>query len=335
MIVRVGVDAMGGDRAPGVVVRGASLALGQDDAVELVFVGDERHVRDALASAEVNGYASRIRVLHASQVIGSDEAPVEAFRGKHDSSLARLIELAANGEVDAVVSAGHTGAFAAACQLRWKRLAHVSRPGIAVTIPTYHGPLVLCDAGANIQAKPRHLRDYAVMAAVYARRVFGIESPRVALISIGEERGKGTNLVKEAHGLLRHDRTVHFVGNVEGSDLFENRCDVAVCDGFVGNIVLKLAEGMAEGFFRTVASEFDDEEAGLRERIDSALDRIRNRHDYARFGGAPLLGVNGVCIICHGRSNEFALCNAVKTARRFVEHGFNDAITDALTLVSS
>ncbi len=331
MGIRVAVDAMGGDHAPGAIVRGAIQALSDESDLELVFVGDERVIHQELSSAAPEKAKSRIRIVHASQVVGMDEPPVEAVKTKKDSSLIRMAELAASKEVDAVLSAGNTGACAAVCQLKMKPLPCVSRPGIAVTIPSFHGPFVLCDVGANIQAKPRHLYEYAIMATLYAQRVLGIKEPRVAVMSIGEESGKGTGLVKQTFDLIKADSSIHFVGNAEGRDLFENKCDVAVCDGFVGNIILKFVEGLAEGLFRTIAREFDDEAPELRSKFTSALDRVWQRHDYSRYGGAPLLGLNGVCIICHGRSNEFAVCNAVKAARRFVEQGLSEAIAARLT----
>ncbi len=330
MPVRVAVDAMGGDHAPHAIVRGAVEALSDEPDLELVLVGDETRIHAELAAAPVNGHRSRIRVVHASQVVGMDEAPVEAIKGKKDSSLLRMAELAAAGEADAVLSAGNTGACAAVCQLKLKPLPCVTRPGIAVTIPSFHGPFVLCDVGANIQAKPRHLYEYAIMATLYAQKVLEIENPRVAVMSIGEESGKGTGLVKQTYELLSADRSLNFVGNAEGRDLFENKCDVAVCDGFVGNIILKFVEGLAEGLFRTIAHEFNDEPPDLRSKFTAALDRVWSRHDYSRYGGAPLLGVNGVCIICHGRSNEFAVRNAVKAARRFVEQDLGAAIAARL-----
>ncbi len=330
MSIRVAVDAMGGDHAPGAIVRGAVQALADEPDLELLLVGDEGRIHAELGAVKINGTASRIRVVHASQVVGMDESPVEAIKSKKDSSLIRMAELAAAGEADAVLSAGNTGACAAACQLKLKPLPCVSRPGIAVTIPSFHGPFVLCDVGANIQAKPRHLYEYAIMATLYAELVLGIRNPRVAVMSIGEESNKGTGLVKQTHELLRADTRINFVGNAEGKDLFENKCDVAVCDGFVGNIILKFVEGLAEGLFRTIAREFDDEAPELRAKFTGALDRVWSRHDYSRYGGAPLLGVNGVCIICHGRSNEFAVRNAVKAARRFVEQQLAGAIVARL-----
>lgn len=330
MAIRVAVDAMGGDHAPGAIVRGAVQALSDEADLELVFVGDEGRIHKELSTLAVDKQRSRIRIVHTSQVVGMDEPPVEAVKSKKDSSLIRMAELAAAKEVDAVLSAGNTGACAAVCQLKIKPLPCVTRPGIAVTIPAFHGPFVLCDVGANIQAKPRHLYEYAIMATLYAQRVLNIKEPRVAVMSIGEETGKGTGLVKQTYDLLKADSSIRFVGNTEGRDLFENKCDVAVCDGFVGNIILKFVEGLAEGLFRTMAREFEDQAPEFRSKFTAALDRVWRRHDYSQYGGAPLLGLNGVCIICHGRSNEFAVCNAVKAARRFVEQGLSEAIAARL-----
>ncbi len=336
MAVRVAVDAMGGDHAPRAIVRGAAQALLDLPDLELVLVGDERTVSAELAATRSQSGLSRARIFPASQVVGMDEPPVEALKSKRDSSIVRMAELAARGEVDAILSAGNTGACAAAAQFKLKPLGCVTRPGIAVTIPSFYGPFVLCDVGANIQAKPRHLFEYAIMASVFAEKVIGIPKPRVALVSIGEESGKGTGLVKQTHELLKRAAVVNYVGNTEGRELFENRCDVAICDGFVGNIVLKFVEGLAEGLFRTIACEFADEEPTLKEKFTGALDRVWARHDYAKYGGAPLLGIDGVCIICHGRSNEVAVCNAVKVARKFVIQNINSDLATRLgTLVEA
>lgn len=331
MSVRVAIDAMGGDFAPGAIVRGAVQSLEDDPELELVLVGDETVVHRELDALGPQVPRERVRVVHASQVIGMDDPPVEAIRARPDSSIMKMASLCAAGEVHAVLSAGNTGACAAAAQLRMRPLPCVSRPGIAVPIPSFHGPFVLCDVGANIQAKPQHLLEYAVMSSVYAEKVLGIREPRVGLISIGEESGKGTGLVKQTHELLRDDRRIRFVGNVEGKDLFENVCDVAVCDGFVGNVFLKFMEGVAEGLFKVIVREFEDEADALRNKFMQGLQRVWARHDYARYGGAPLLGVNGVCIICHGRSTDLAIRNAVKAARRFVEFGFNEEICARLS----
>lgn len=326
MPVRIAVDAMGGDHAPRAIVRGAVQALADLPELELILLGDEARVDAELRSSAEESGTSRLRILHTSQVVGMDEPALDAIRTKKDSSLVRMVELAAAGQADAVVSAGNTGACAAACQLLLKPLDFITRPGIAVTIPSFHGPYVICDVGANIQARPQHLHDYAIMAGLYAEHVHGIANPRVALLSIGEEDGKGTGLVRKTHELLRRDPRVNFVGNAEGRELFEGKCDVAVCDGFVGNIVLKFVEGLAEGLFRTVSREFDAEESTVRQKVQTVIDAIRRRHDYSEYGGAPLLGVNGVCIICHGRSNEYAIGNAVKAAVRFVKSRFNERL---------
>ena len=329
MSYRIAVDAMGGDNAPGAIVRGALQALEDHTDYELFLVGDEKLVCDELDAV---GPASRerIHVVHASQRVAMDESPVEALRTKKDSSLLRMVNLAIEGGVDAVVSAGNTGACAAAAQLKLRPLPCVSRPGIAVTIPSFQRPFVLCDVGANIQAKPQHLYQYGIMAAIYSKTVLGTERPRVGLLSVGEESRKGTELVKETHELLHQDESIDFVGNVEGRDLFHDKCDVAVCDGFVGNIVLKFVEGLAEGLFDTIAHEFEDETPTAKEKFDAALKRVWSRHDYSEYGGAPLLGIDGVCIICHGRSGERAIRNAVRVAATFVQHGLSRMIAERL-----
>ncbi len=329
MPYRIAVDAMGGDHAPGAIVRGSLQALEDNGDYELFLVGDEDRV-----CAELNSIGparpEHIHVIHASQRVDMDESPIEALRSKKDSSLVRMVNLAVEGKVDAVISAGNTGACAAAAQLKLRPLSCVSRPGIAVTIPSFHRPFVLCDVGANIQAKPQHLYQYGIMAAVYSQTVLGTERPRVALLSVGEESRKGTGLVKQTHELMSNDATIDFVGNVEGRDLFQDKCDVAVCDGFVGNIVLKFVEGLAEGLFDTIAHEFEDEEPAAKKRFGAALERVWTRHDYSEYGGAPLLGINGVCIICHGRSEERAIRNAVHVAATFVRNKFSQLIAARL-----
>ena len=330
MPIRVAVDAMGGDLTPRVPVRGAWQALADEPDLEVVLVGDSARIRRELEAVAGTPVAARCEIVHASQVVEMDEAPVEALRRKPDASLIRMAELGASGAVDAVLSAGHTGAYAAVCQLTMKPLPCVQRPGLAVTIPSFHQPFVLCDVGANIQARPRHLYEYAVMASVYAELGLGVVHPRVALVSTGEERTRGPGLVRQTHALLERDDRINFVGNVEGCELFEDRCDVAVCDGFVGNIMLKLVEGLAQGLVRTISREYDPAGTGESQAFHDALQRVWDRHDYRRYGGVPLLGVDGVCVVCHGRSTELAVRNAVLVARRFVMLGLNDAIVARL-----
>ncbi len=328
MASRVALDAMGGDHAPGAIIRGGVQAVRDRDDIVLVLVGREDAIRAELD--RIGELPPRVEVVHASQVVEMDEAATEALRHKKDSSLMVMANLAAEKKVDAIISAGNTGACAAAAQFRMRALKCISRPGIAVTLPSFHGPVVLCDVGANIQAKPRHLYEYAVMATLYAQRIVGIESPRVGLMSIGEESRKGTEVVRQTHDLLADDPQIDFVGNVEGSELFQGRCDVAVSDGFVGNILLKFTEGLAEALFKTISCEFQDEDPAAKEKFDGALRRVWARHDYSEYGGAPLLGVDGVCMICHGRSEERAIRNAVRAAASFLKHRFNEAIIERL-----
>jgi glycerol-3-phosphate acyltransferase PlsX len=253
-----------------------------------------------------------------------------AVRQKKDSSINRIAQMAGKRELHAIVSAGNTGAFAAASQMRMKLLPGVARSGIAVVIPSFYGPIVLCDAGANITPRPTHLVQYAIMASEYSKHVLKIEKPRVGLLSIGEEESKGTQLVREAHELMRRSGQINFLGNVEGRDLFRGTCDVVICDGFSGNITLKLMEGLSEGLFKVIAKEVAIASTTLAENLAPVFKRIWANHDYAEFGGAPLLGVDGVCIICHGSSNHVAIRNAVRVASEYLEHDVNAIIASKL-----
>ncbi len=334
MAVRIAVDAMGGDFAPHAIVQGVVLATSEHPDIEVLLVGEETSIEASLASEPTDFDRSRIVIIHTDEVIPMDAAPVEALRKYKNASMVRMAALCKQGEADAMISAGNTGALAAIAQLTLKPLPQVKRPGIAVIIPSFHGPFVLCDVGANIQAKPQHLHEYAIMAGVFAERLLGIEKPRVALISTGEESGKGTGLIKQTFEILSQDSSLNFVGNAEGRELFEDRCDVAICDGFVGNIILKFVEGLAEGFVRTIKREVEDEPEEIRGKFLSAIDRVWARHDYSLYGGAPLLGINGVCIICHGRSNQYAVSNAIGVAKQFVERDINGALVKRLSLAN-
>lgn len=326
--MRIGIDAMGGDHAPHEIVRGAVEGLEAAAGIELVLIGNEEAIRAELA--KYNGWEGRVQIVHTSQVIEMGESPVDGLKRKKDSSIVRMADLAATKAVDAVISAGNTGACAAACQLKVKTIKGVHRPGIAVVIPSFHGPLVLCDVGANIAAKPKHLHQYAVMASLYAREVLKVQTPRVGLISVGEEDAKGTSVVKKARELIRQDAAIHFVGNVEGRDLFRGAVDVAVCDGFVGNIVLKLTEGLAEGLFKTIGAEIAAEVPQHAKEFTPVMKKVWSNHDYSEYGGAPLLGVDGTCIICHGSSDHRAIRNAVRVASEFVARRLNAVIAEGL-----
>jgi glycerol-3-phosphate acyltransferase PlsX len=312
--MRIALDAMGGDHAPREIVRGALRGLerlGADD--QLVLFGQQEVLEQECRALELTD--PRVQFVYCKQTITMHEPPVEALRQKRDSSIVRLAVAAARGEVDAVISAGNTGAFAAACQLKLGPVAGVSRPGIAVVMPTFYGPVLICDVGANVTPKPHHLHEYAHMCTCYAREVLHVKEPRVGLVSIGEEEVKGNLLVKEARTLIKQDPRLNFVGNMEGRDIFGGMCDVFVCDGFVGNVVLKLTEGLAEGLFRTIIHEIQLESAELARHFEPIVDRIWRRHDFAEYGGAPLLGLKSIAIICHGRSDHRAISNAIRVAQ--------------------
>jgi glycerol-3-phosphate acyltransferase PlsX len=259
-----------------------------------------------------------------------DDSPVEAIRNKPNSSIAIMCKLAAKGEADVVISAGNTGACVAAAQLRLRTLPGVARPGIAVILPTFHGPVVICDVGANIAPKPHHLHHYAVMAGAYAEAVCGIANPRVGLLSIGEEDAKGTTMVKESRKLLRDEPLINFVGNVEGRDLFKGVVDVVVCDGFVGNIVLKFTEGMAEGLFQTILAELQEFAPDLMDAFKPVMKKIYAKHDWQEYGGAPLLGVGKYCLICHGRSESRAIKNAIRVGKQLCASDVNHRIVERI-----
>jgi glycerol-3-phosphate acyltransferase PlsX len=325
---------MGGDYAPRETVRGAVEAVASLDSHELVLFGDEAAIRAELDRLEFKGN-TQLQIVHTTQVIGMDEVPVEAVRAKKDSSICRMVQLAAERELDAVISAGNTGAFAAASQLRMRLMSGVARPGIAVVLPSFLGPTVLLDAGANLAPRPHHFVQYAIMGSAYSKYVLKVERPRVALLSVGTEQEKGTTLVQQSHELLRSNPRVHFVGNVEGRDLFRSACDVVVCDGFTGNIALKLTEGLAEGLFKTVFKEIELAAPELVDKVKPVLKRIWSNHDYAEYGGAPLLGVDGVTIICHGSSSHVAIRNAVRVATAYCESDLNSIIAAQLALDAS
>jgi glycerol-3-phosphate acyltransferase PlsX len=328
--VRAAVDVMGGDKAPAAILKGCWEAAPLLDAEDLVLlVGDETVSREGLAQSGLSeDQKRRYKIIHTTQVVDMDDPPVEAIRNKPDSSISVMCKLASKGEADVVISAGNTGACVAAAQLRMRTLPGVSRPGIAVIIPTFYGPVVLCDVGANIAPQPRHLMQYGIMASVYANKMCGIENPRVGLLSIGEEDAKGTATVKEARKLMRDEPQINYVGNVEGRDLFRGVIDVVVCDGFVGNIVLKFTEGLAEGLFQTIVAELEEGEPELLEQFKPVMKRIYHKHDWQEYGGAPLLGVGGYCLICHGRSDSRAIKNAIRVGKQLASSGINNTIIE-------
>jgi len=330
--LRAAVDVMGGDKAPAAILQGCwEAAPLLDSSDQVILVGDEAIIRAGLAASGLDDqHKSLYRVVGTTQVIEMDDSPVEALRSKPDSSINVMNKLASKGEADAVISAGNTGACVAASQLRMRLLPGVVRPGIAVVLPTFHGPMVVCDVGANISPQPRHLQQYALMAGAYAQSICGVQSPRVGLLSIGEEDAKGTTTVKEARKLMRDEPLINFVGNVEGRDLFKGIVDVVVCDGFVGNIVLKFTEGLAEGLFQTILAELQESDPQLLKQFQPVMKSIYKKHDWQEYGGAPLLGVAGYCMICHGRSDSRAIKNAIRVAKQLHASGVNQRIVESI-----
>jgi len=327
--MRIGIDAMGGDQAPVQEIKGALAArefLTPDDRI--VLVGDEKILREHLSHEK--GWDDSIEIHHAPQVIGMNETPVEALRSKPDSSIAVLVKMHKKGQIDACISAGNTGAYVAAAQMQLRRLRGVRRPGISILTPTYMGLVAICDVGANVNCRPQHLHQYGVMASVYLSAIGGIEIPRVGLLSIGQEDGKGNELVRRTHELMKGDPNINFIGNVEGRDLFSGICDVVVSDGFVGNVVLKLIEGMAEGVLTAILREVAEAMPNMSDHVKQAGGAIVKKYDYNEYGGAPLLGISGICIICHGASDFRGIKNAVRGALDLSKRQVNETIVKLL-----
>ncbi len=327
--MRIALDAMGGDYAPSPNIDGAIAALQAHPELEVVLVGDQPQLDPLLAKS---GFSDpRLTVRHSDSWITMEEKPTEALRKKPTCSISVCWQMMAGREVDAVVSAGHTGAVVAAGLKTRLYLKHVKRPGIAVALPTQKGRAVLMDVGANPAARPEHLFQYGIMGLVYARDILGIENPRVGLMNIGSEDGKGNDLYRETHSLLQNSRLgAAYIGNVEGRDLYQGNVDVIICEGFVGNVVLKVSEGMADFLFKTVAREVIGKLGAERDQGMQALHNVGKRYHYSEEGGAPLLGIDGICIICHGSSNGLSIRNALKVAMTFKDREINSSISAAL-----
>jgi glycerol-3-phosphate acyltransferase PlsX len=332
MRVGIGVDAMGGDNAPSSVVEGiADLFMRDQNPPDIVLVGVESLVKEELHARGLS--KESVRVVHAPDAIGMGEDPVEALRrGRRDSSIGILARLLKAGEIQGMVSGGNTGAMVASALVEVGRLRGVDRPAIAMYIPTEKELAVVLDVGANYHCKPAHLLQFAHMGTVYSRWLIGRDSPTVGLLSIGEEPSKGTDTTVAAHELLK-GADLNFIGNVEGRDILTGKADVVVCDGFVGNIVLKFAESIAT-FFSTLIRK--ESRSNLLNRLGAvlvrpALSRFRAKMDYAEYGGAPLLGIAGVCVISHGVSSPRAIGGAVGVAKGFVEAGFQEELEERMT----
>jgi glycerol-3-phosphate acyltransferase PlsX len=323
----IAVDAMGGDNAPGAIVAGAMLAQ-RAGLGKIVLVGDRARIEPLLHGE------TAIEVVHSAGEVPMDASASQAVRKSEGTSLGEAVELVREGRADAVVSAGNSGAFLAIALIRLRTIPGIARPAIGAVLPGRYGPVVLCDAGANVDCKPEWMMQFGLMGSAYARAGLGIPEPRVAVISVGEERNKGNTQSMEAAELLER-APVRFVGNIEGKDILQDHADVVVADGFVGNVILKTAEGSAV-YIRDVLRE-SFENAGPLGKLGALLSRsvfakIRVRLDYSTYGGAPLLGVRGNCVVAHGRSDKVAICNAIRQAAAVAAADLVGSIGAALTV---
>ncbi len=328
--MKIALDAMGGDFGPPNLVAGAVMALREYHRIQKLFlVGDSDQIENELKKHGCND--SRIEIVHATQVVDMSDKAWSAVRRKKDSSISRAVDVVKHGDADAVVSAGHTGAAVAASTIKLRTLEGIDRPGIAAVLPTETNVFVLVDAGANIDARPDHLLQYAIMGMVYSRHVLHYKNPTVGLISLGEEDVKGTEKTKEVFQMLKRTR-LNFVGNIEGRHLFEDPVEVVVCDGFVGNVILKTSESIAVAIFQWLKHELT--RTPIRKvgalLAKKAFATIRDKTNYEEYGGSPLLGVNGICIIAHGASTPLAVKNALRVAAESIEQQVNPHIVEEI-----
>jgi len=324
--MKIAVDAMGGDYAPQNIVAGAVDALANGSKITRLFlVGDKSRVEAELSKLNVSD--PRIEVFHASEVIEMHDSPVQAVRRKKDSSMCRAIDLVKSGAADAIVSAGNTGALLTAAHLKLRTLEGIDRPGLAILVPAPNNIFVLMDVGANLEPHPSNLLQYAVMGSLYSQQRLGYKEPRVAVFSIGTEEMKGNELTLEAHRLLKGS-DLNFVGNIDGHDLFANTADVIITDAFVGNAVLKACESMARVVGRFLKDELKKNPIRMIGAIlaGGAFKALKRKVDPDEYGGAVLLGINGICIKAHGASSPKAIKNAIRIASEFVESQFNEHI---------
>ncbi len=330
--MRIAVDVMGGDHAPDAILAGCVQGLDHlGPADRMVLVGPEPLIKELLSERACTD--SRVEIHHAPDTIAMDDSPVEAVRGKRHSSLVQMALLGshrAENRCDVVLSAGNTGACVAAATMYMRRLAGVHRPGIAVTIPTFKGPVVMSDVGGNPEPRPSHLWQYGVMADMIAKTLHGIKSPRVAVMNIGSEEGKGTSIIHETAEMLRRTPGLNYIGYIEGREVFNGGTDVVVTDGFVGNALLKMIEGMAKAIVQGIAEEIMANDPAAMMMLEPVFKVLFKKMDYHEYGGAPLVGVNGVCGIAHGSSEAKTIRSAIRNSRAFFQSGTNEAIVRRL-----
>jgi glycerol-3-phosphate acyltransferase PlsX len=333
--MRLGVDVMGGDNAPDEILKGCIAALPKlaaDD--ELVLYGDRRVIEETFSERGISD--KRLTIVATTEVIGMDESPVEAIRSKRDASMVVMAKDASpkrENRLHAIVSAGNTGAMVSAAQMHMRRIPNVVRPGIAVTVPTFAGVVVLIDVGANIEPKPVHLAQYGVMGAIYAKIACNIANPRVAIMNVGGEEAKGTDDIRLARDMLRAATGLNFTGFVEGRGVFDGEADVVITDGVVGNVMIKLAEGLSKGIFKALAREVLAIDPELASRLEPVVKSLYAKHDYHEFGGAPLLGVNGIALICHGSSHARTIMNSITRMKMFAASDINARMSEQLGLM--
>jgi len=329
--MKIALDAMGGDFGPPNLVGGAVMALREYPQIEKLFlVGDTPQIDAELKKLKCND--RRIEIVHSTQVVAMSDGAVDSVRRKKDSSVSRAVDLVKKGEAAAIVSAGHTGAAVAATTIKLRTLPGIDRPGIAAVIPSETNIFVLIDAGANSDAKPEHLLQYGIMGSVYSRHVLGYQNPSIGLMSIGGEDVKGTDLTKEVFKMLKRS-ALNFRGNIEGHDLFAHPVEVVVCDGFVGNVILKTCESVGDAIFKWLKHELVKSKVRMAGAFlaQKAFQAIKKRVNYEEYGGSPLLGVNGICIIAHGASTPLAIKNALRVAAESIEQQVNPHIIEEIS----
>jgi phosphate acyltransferase len=330
-MIKIAVDSMGSDNSPFSEIEGTVQAAKAYD-VNVILVGKESLLAPLLKDA--GGDKLPIEIRNATQVIAMDEAPTAALRKKKDSSIRVAAELVREKVASGLVSAGNTGAVMAISKMVFGSVPGVDRPALAAVLPTLTGHAVLLDVGANVACKPHHLVQFAVMGHLFSKKIIGVASPRVGLMSVGEEESKGNELTKEVHKTLKQLH-LNFIGNVEGRDIYNGRADVIVCDGFTGNVALKTSEGLIEAVLKLLKDELS---RNLQAKLGALLSqqsfkRLKKRLDYSEYGGAPLLGLHGVSIICHGRSSSNAIKNAIRVAKEFAENQVNAKLETELSQI--
>jgi glycerol-3-phosphate acyltransferase PlsX len=328
--MRIALDAMGGDFAPDVTLAGAIEALEQDKDLQIILVGDKAIIEDRLRGIKYPH--ERLSIYHASEAVQMHESPTIALRRKKDSSIRKAVDLVKNKNADAVVSAGNSGVVMATALFVLGKLRDVDRPAIATIMPSLKGYFLLVDAGANVDCTPKNLLEFAYMGNSYFKVIFNLPSPKVAILSIGEEDTKGNELTRETFKLLKNS-DLNFIGNIEGKDIFTGIADVIVCDGFIGNIVLKVSEGLADTILKMLKFEIANVATGKigYMMIKPAIKNFKKRTDYSEYGGAPLLGINGTCIISHGRSSARAIKNAIRVAVDMAQKKVHEIIDEDLS----